>query len=743
MLGNFLQSRRFPFYFRFLALAVAAILLRTPSVQAANRYWSVTSGNWSTAANWGGTEPIATDIAYIDNGGTATISSAGETCGGLYLGNSNSGNVSMTGGGLTAGVIHVGYSKTGSFTQSAGQVHSSLDLGYNSTGKGTYTLSGSAQLSAFAEVVGEDGTGTFNQSGGVNASLDSVLTLGQESSSHGTYNLSGGQLDMTVAYAGYYGEGIFNQSGGTNSTPALYLASQTISKGVYNLTGGTLAATSINRGSGAATFNFGGGTLAPAGDLTVSFPMTLTGIGGNAIVDSGGHAVSLYQFSGVGGLTKIGAGVLTLGIGSTFTGPVQFNGGLVSTGWLSSLGNGTALVFNGGGLQLTWNFDPSVRTMTFQALGATIDAAASATFANSIGNGGPGGLTKQGLGTLVLSASPNYLGPTVVSAGTLQLGSASILPSTTSVSLTAATAQLIAGGSPQSIASLSGVAGSTLNLGSSSFAVGSHNTSTTFAGKITSTTGGSLTKTGTGTITLTGANTFNGPLNFNAGFVKAAALANLGNGTTFSFDGGGLTFDGVFDPSVRTLTFSAGGAALDTQTNDIVLSHAIGNAGTGGLTKLGSGKLTLNAPISYRGTTILKQGVLTLDGGIDASGSSLIDIQSGTVVLATTAVNKPDLHITAASLTTFEVASGVHTIGDISGGGNTRIDIGATLHANSIQQNSLTIGAAFASAESPFASNPASSPASVPEPASISLLLIAFAALCATRCNGLNSRRRI
>ena len=56
--------------------------------------------------------------------------------------------------------------------------------------------------------------------------------------------------------------------------------------------------------------------------------MTLTGIGGNATVDTAGYAVTLSGvLSGPGGLNKIGSGTLTLSGTGSFTGGIYVSGG--------------------------------------------------------------------------------------------------------------------------------------------------------------------------------------------------------------------------------------------------------------------------------------------------------------------------------------------------------------------------------------------------------------------------------
>jgi len=82
------------------------------------------------------------------------------------------------------------------------------------------------------------------------------------------------------------------------------------------------------------------------------------------------------------------------------------------------------------------------------------------------------------------------------------------LPATTALNITASGAALNLNGETQQIASLAGVAGSGVQLGSGNLIVGGVNTSTTFAGSITGT--GGLQMTGPGTLALSGVNTYSG-----------------------------------------------------------------------------------------------------------------------------------------------------------------------------------------------------------------------------------------
>jgi autotransporter-associated beta strand protein len=143
------------------------------------------------------------------------------------------------------------------------------------------------------------------------------------------------------------------------------------------------------------------------------------------------------------GLTKTGAGTLTIQNTNSFTGAVSLNGGVVNFNSLNNnFGGGTAINFGGGTLQYASGntADISARTVTINAGGATIDTAGNnVAFANRIGNGGAGGLTKAGAGTLTLNTNGTYTGITVVSNGVLALGANTSLSNSAAVIVNAGT----------------------------------------------------------------------------------------------------------------------------------------------------------------------------------------------------------------------------------------------------------------------------------------------------------------
>jgi autotransporter-associated beta strand protein len=134
---------------------------------------------------------------------------------------------------------------------------------------------------------------------------------------------------------------------------------------------------------------------------------------------------------GIGGLTPLtfsGSGTLTLATTNSFSGGLNLDGGVLAFSTLTNLGDG-AISFSGGTLQYNGNSDDlSVRTVTFNSGGATInDGGGSISYANPVGNSGAGGLTKTGAGTLTLNGTNLYYGNTIVGAGTLALGVATYI----------------------------------------------------------------------------------------------------------------------------------------------------------------------------------------------------------------------------------------------------------------------------------------------------------------------------
>lgn len=105
--------------------------------------------------------------------------------------------------------------------------------------------------------------------------------------------------------------------------------------------------------------------------------------------------------------------------------------------------------------------------------------------------------------------------------------------------------------------------------------------------------------------------------------------AGAGN---ITFNGGTLRAranDTDFIDSVATTTINAGGATIDSNGFNITIADNMG--GTGGLTKSGTGKLTLSAANTFAGATTVSAGNLEVTGSLTSS----ITVNSGAILSGT------------------------------------------------------------------------------------------------------------
>ena len=113
----------------------------------------------------------------------------------------------------------------------------------------------------------------------------------------------------------------------------------------------------------------------------------------------------------------------------------------------------------------------------------------------------------------------------------------------------------------------------------------------------------------------------NGTANLDGGTLKVGYISKLGsNNGTFNFNGGTLLPSGSSTTFMQGLTAAAvmdGGALIDTTNNAITIAQPLtaGGTGIGGVTKRGSGTLTLTGANTYSGPTTINAGTLQLGNG--------------------------------------------------------------------------------------------------------------------------------
>ena len=200
----------------FAGLAAAVLLVATASLALAQGaayqgYWALpagTAGSWSVGSNWNSTDVnsnpttgVPWAIAYIDNGGTATI-------------------------GATDGTVTLA-SEAGSLALTVGDANGSGWLNVGTDG----TLGPGATFN-IVEQIGTAESGIVTQTGGIhcpytfyNGGSYNSLALGTNSGAYGEYDLSGGSLGVNVVFLGSAdensgggslgGTGVFNQTGGS------------------------------------------------------------------------------------------------------------------------------------------------------------------------------------------------------------------------------------------------------------------------------------------------------------------------------------------------------------------------------------------------------------------------------------------------------------------------------------------------------------------------------------------------
>ncbi|MCX7262440.1 MAG: autotransporter-associated beta strand repeat-containing protein, partial [Burkholderiales bacterium] len=180
-----------------------------------------------------------------------------------------------------------------------------------------------------------------------------------------------------------------------------------------------------------------------------------------------------------------------------------------------------------------------------------------------------------------------------------------------------------------------------------------------------------LVKAGAGTLTLIGNNTFTG------GTTVSAGTLEIGNGTT-----GGTSFTGnIVNSGVVNFNLSA--------ATTIAYSNII--SGTGSLTKLGAGTLSLSGANTYSGGTTFSAGTLkagsatALGTGAVAIGSSgVLDLTySGTVSLGSTLSMSSGAAITnSVNTSNLSVAGTSSLVGNINTAGNQTYTGAVTLSGN-------------------------------------------------------------
>ncbi len=458
--------------------------------------------------------------------------------------------------------------------------------------------------------------------GGLTGNQNLALTNGTSAA----VALTVGQNNGSTAYSGNLtgsgsltksGTGIFTLGGSGDS----YSGGTTVTGGLINFN--ALA----QFGSGALVLSGGGVQYTLGLTADVSSLIGATGLGaGNDTIDTNVNNETFgTALGGAGTLVKAGAGTLFLSRHDTYTGGTIITNGLIDfTSVASGSTNfGTGVItLAGGGLQYSvastgTDVSPNI------TLGTGLDTidtnGTTETFATSVP--GTGTLVKAGAGTLILDAVEGYTGGTVINVGTLQLGNGAVN-----------------GSMNATLPSFSNIQdNAVLNFDEAG--------STSFGGIISGT--GNLTQVAANTLTLTGASTFDGTASILSGGTLTLGISTALQNATLSYTttGGAFSFGSLPNAALgglsgnQTLPLTNNGSAavaLTVGANGFNTTYSGILSGSGSLTKIGNGTLTLNptGTNSYAGNTTVNGGTLDLAsaGALSNAGTSALIVNNASVL---------------------------------------------------------------------------------------------------------------
>ncbi|NBV84934.1 MAG: hypothetical protein EBS01_01420, partial [Verrucomicrobia bacterium] len=590
------------------------------------------------------------------------------------------GTTSQTVGAVT---LKGGVLSGGTLTGSAYAVESGT-LATVLAGSAALTKSNAGEVTV--SVASTYGGGTTVSAGTLTLAVNNALFAG------GSLTLAGGSISL----------GTTSQTVGPLTVRGGLLAGGTLTGAAYNLQAGAITsvlsgiAALTKTGAGLVTLNsvnnYSGGTTVQAGTLQLAIDGallasgTVTVGGGELALGMTSQTVGVLNLSGglisggtltgtayaleagsVSGVLAGGAALVKSGSGTVvLSGSNSYTGGTVVTdGRLLLLGNNrlnttSALVMNGGvldlGLGITGLSDLQLNGGLVES-GSLIVSSLLAVNAGSISAqlGGGAGLIKDTNGTVTLSGLASYTGGTTVRLGTLALIGTDVLAAAGSLHLNGGVLDLGAVSQAAGAVTLNGglVRNGTLSS-ATGFTLESGMIGALLAG------GGSVAKNTAGTVALTLSNVFAsaGTLTVNLGELDLGGL--LSNAGQVVVNGGTV--------SNGTLQ-SATGFSLTGGLISALLS------GSGGLTKSGADTATLRGLNSYSGGTTIGAGTLllgaanvlsatgtvTITGGIlDLGGFST---SSGTLVLSGGLMRNGEL-----SATSFDLRNGIID-GVLSGAG--------------------------------------------------------------------------
>jgi autotransporter-associated beta strand protein len=617
-------------------------------------------------------------VSFLRGGGTidtngislSLTNAFGTGAGGFTKADSNltPGNLTLSGASGIAGY-------TGTTTISGGRLILGSGVDNRLSTSGALSLSGAGGLQL------GNGTGASNQTVSElsSASTNSLIVGGDAALSTLTVNQS-----TSTTYAGLIGGvgtnenkiGITKDGIGAltlSGTTLTYTGSTVVSGGTLNITGSAatpLATSGVTVASGSTlnlingagqTINLGAGTLslgASGSDSSVlglelgstsAYDQIVTTAAASAanqvlfnLTGLAGFGVGTYDLlTASSGLTSGGA-TYALGVLSGSLGGVTL--ALTSSDTLVQL-NATALtgdLYWRGAVSNSWaTFSELLNTNFTTDVAGLINANGTPGASNNvIFSASSAALTGTSISTTLDSiVAVKSLSFTAAPTGVTSVTIASGAPSTSSLTITpsVATDGIVVASNAGAITISAPVvlgANQTWNVDGT----GANSSSLTFTGGVTGAGTLTITSPGTGVVTLTGTglSTYGGATAVNSGVLRAGAATSFSAASAHTIGAAGTLRLNGFANTIASLAGSLGAIvenghastaiALtvgDSTSTTFAGTLQNGGAGTFGITKVGTGTLTLSGTNNYSGSTQVNAGVLAITGSTSTGAASI------------------------------------------------------------------------------------------------------------------------